>query len=174
MLLPEGPDILYSQTLWVFSPRHNHDWIGNPGQDAKIAVFHFQAVPPAVEHYCRGTEEQSLRISLNKHQCNRLRELAKQAIRYRQFPNLGSILCYQHILSELSLLVYEACIRDQHPSEQAHAQQCVEKAMQWYSNHMSENPAQEAIAQAAAVSVSQYHFSRLSLLSNRRFTGNSL
>ena len=159
MLLPEGPDILYSRSLWVFSPQHNHGWVGNPNKDAEIAVFHFQTVPPLVEHYCLGTEQQYLRITLSREQCNRLRELAEQAVRYRQTPNLGSIICYQHILSELSLLVYEACVRDQHPSAQAHAQQCVEKAMQWYSDHMSENPDQESIAQAAAVSVS--HLRRL-------------
>jgi AraC family transcriptional regulator len=159
MLLPEGPDILYAQTLWVFPPQHEHGWVGNPEQDAEIAVFHFQTVPPAVEHYCLGTEEQFLQISLNKHQCGRLRELAEQALRYRQNPNLGSIICYQHILSELSLLVYEACVREQHPSSQAHAQQCVEKALQWYSDHLAENPDQEAIARIAAVSVS--HLRRL-------------
>lgn len=157
MLLPTGPDILYSQSLWVFPPLHEHGWIGNPEEDAEVAVFHFQTVPPLVENYCLGTDKKYLRIVLSRQQCNRLRELAKQAIRYRQVPNLGSILCYQHILCELSLMVYEACAKEQHPS--THAQQCIEKALHWYSDHMAENPGQEEIARASAVSVS--HMRRL-------------
>lgn len=159
MLLPAGPDILYSKSLWVFPPQHEHGWVGNPHKDAEVAVFHFHSVPPVVENYCNGSEQEFLRIPLGRSQRNRLRELADQADRYRQTPGAGSMICAQHILSELSLMVYEDCVQKQHPSTQDHAQHCVERAMQWYSNHMEENPDQEAVARAAAVSVS--HLRRL-------------
>lgn len=159
MLLPEGPDILYSRSLWVFSPQHEHGWIGNSERDAEVAVFHFHSVPPVVENYCNGSDEKFLRIPLMKRQCDRLRELTQQATRYRQAPGAGTMICSQHILSELSLMVYEDCALKKHPSTQDHAQQCIERAMQWYSNHMEKNPDQEAVARAAAVSVS--HLRRL-------------
>lgn len=159
MFLPEGPDILHARTLWVFPPLHEHGWIGNPHEDAEVAVFHFQTVPPVVEHYCLGTEEGMLQLSLSKPQCDRLRMLAENALRYRTRFNLGTIICYQHILSELSLMVYEACVQQNYPSSQAYSQQCVEKALEWYTEHMEENPGQKAVARAAAVSVA--HLRRL-------------
>jgi AraC family transcriptional regulator len=154
VLWPEGPEPLHARTLWVSPPGHNHGWTGNPEQDAEVAVFHFLSVPPVVARYCFGARAKMLRIGLTQPQCRRLRELASEAIRYRQRFNIGSLLSSHHMLLELSLMVYEACDRERLPSAEAYAQDCVEKALEWYSDHLVENPDQESVARTSGVSVS--------------------
>lgn len=159
VLFPEGPTLLYSRALWVFPPMHEHGWTGDPEREAEVAVFHFASVPPMVENYCRSAEEGYLRIALNRRQCARLRTLAEEALRFRQQFSVVSLLSSQHILSELSLLVCDACARHPRPSMQPWALLCVERAMEWYHKHLAEGPNQEAIARAAGVSAS--HLRRL-------------
>jgi AraC-like DNA-binding protein len=159
MLLPAGPMMLHSRSLWVFPPMHEHGWTGDPEREAEVAIFQFASVPPLVENYCRAAEEQYLRISITRRQCARLRALAEEAVRCVQRFNVASLIISQHILSELSLMVHEACVKEHHPSVRAHAQRCVEKAMEWYIEHLAEAPDQEAVARAAGVSAS--HLRRL-------------
>jgi AraC-like DNA-binding protein len=159
VLFPDGPGLLHSSTLWVFPPMHEHGWTGDPAREAEVAVFQFHSVPPVVENACLGTEERFLRLSLTRRQCSRLRELAKEALRFLQSFNIGSLISSEHILLELSLMVYEGCVDHAHLSPPYHAQHCVEKALAWYGNHLAEDPDQEAVARAAGVSVS--HLRRL-------------
>lgn len=159
VLFPEGPTLLYSRALWVFPPMHEHGWTGDPDREAEVAVFHFASVPPMVENYCRAAEDGYLRIALNRRQCARLRALAEEALRFYQQFSAASLISSQHILSELSLMVHEACVKERHPQAQTHAARCVDKAIAWYEEHLAEAPDQEAVARAAGVSVS--HLRRL-------------
>ncbi|MFA5688515.1 MAG: AraC family transcriptional regulator [Kiritimatiellales bacterium] len=159
ILFPEGPDILHAQSLWVFPPQHTHGWVGNKEREAEIAVFHFQTVPPFVEHYCRNSDENYICISLTPAQCRQLRAWADLAVYHRQNPSRASIICYQHILSGLSLMVHESELSKQQASTSTHAQRCVDRAMQWYSEHMAEDPDYDTIVRAAGVSAS--HLRRL-------------
>jgi hypothetical protein len=148
MLLPTGPELLHSRSLWVFPPMHEHGRTGDPEREAEVAIFHFVGVPSVVANYCRAAPEESLRMAMSRRQCARLRTLADEALRFRKRFCAASLLSAQHILSELSLMVYEACVRDGQPRMQAHDQVCVERALPWYDEHLAEAPDREANARA--------------------------
>lgn len=68
------------------------------------------------------------------------------------------MLCLEHILLELSLLVYEAR-RDSAPDSSTVADRRVGEALSWFSERIPDNPSQEDVA--SAVNVSPAHLRRL-------------
>ncbi|MFA5688207.1 MAG: AraC family transcriptional regulator [Kiritimatiellales bacterium] len=159
ILFPEGPDFLHSRTLWIFPPKYQHGWTGNSSKPAEVAVFQFRSIPPAIEHYCETSASGYLIISLTAAQCSQLRQLTEDAKSYQTDFGQGAFICHQHILFELCFLAYTACVKQHGEHIRSHSQQCVQKALQWYNDHMEDNPGQLDIAKAAGVSVA--HLRRL-------------
>ncbi len=149
LLLPEGPDILRARRLWVAAPGSTHGWVGERGRPSEIVVFHFPYVPePLVRLAPRAGR---MDFPLSEGQCRRLRALGRQARRYEANPSGGMMICHEHILFELSLLVYEGSALAAGTGS-AGTKDAVSAALQWFEEHMAENPGLEKIARIAGVS----------------------
>lgn len=157
-LFPTGPDNLRKRTLWLFPVGNAHGWVGEPGLSAEVVVFQFLTVPEPLGRLVRSSNE-FLRMSLTDAQCRRLRELSRNARRYWKRPSAGMMLCQEHILLELSVLLYESTGRGDETGEPDAASKKVNQALDWFNTHMEENPGMEALAQAVSVSTS--HLRRL-------------
>ncbi|MGE9294328.1 MAG: helix-turn-helix transcriptional regulator, partial [Puniceicoccales bacterium] len=130
-------------------------WTGLPGQAAAIVVFHFRYIPEVLH---QAIPAHGCSIKLSAGDCTRLRRLARQVRAYWESPAPGMMLCYEHALMELSLLMYESWCDSQPPaSKRVHER--VQGALSWFSEHMRENPGQEEVARA--VHVSPAHLRRL-------------
>ncbi|MEO6845651.1 MAG: AraC family transcriptional regulator [Chthoniobacterales bacterium] len=153
----KGADVLKKNHLWLFPPHHAHDWVGSGMEPAEIVVFHFPSVPELVENMVRRSSH--IETSLTKKQCARLLELAEEASRYWQRPSAGMTICYEHILMELSLLIVQAHTRQPENPRNTRMRQCVDKAINYYLEHMQKSPGLEDIAQE--VKVSSSHLRRM-------------
>ena len=140
---------LRERTLWLSPPGSSHGWSGERGKVATIVVFHFRYLPEILAQEM-GTRS-GIRIPLSAGDCRRLRQLARQAEAYWKDPAPGMMLCYEHALMELSLLVYEAWGRTA-PRAGRRVHERVQEALSWFSGNMRENPGLEDVARAAHVS----------------------
>lgn len=156
LLLPDGPDLLHERYLWLFPPRHPHGWTGEPGRVAEIAVFHFAAVPEPVRQLMLGRDH--LAVALDEAACQRLRRLVREADRYWQQPAPGMFLCHEHILLELSRLIFEGNTAGAAASGGS-SQNRVKEAIRYFTAHMQEDPSLEEVAQK--VGASAVHLRRL-------------
>ena len=69
------------------------------------------------------------------------------------------MLCYEHALMELSVMIHEASYALSPQPEKSNPRDCVQRALSWYSQHMQENPNLPDICKA--VHVSPAHLRRL-------------
>lgn len=151
-----GDAALQENTLWLSPPGSTHGWSGQPGRPATIVVFHFRYIPEVLAQCLGGGRE--ARISLSGEDCRRLRRLAGQVRSYWDHPSPGMMLCYEHALMELSLMVYESLGRDgQRAGQRVHAR--VQGALSWFSARMRDNPGLDEVARA--IHVSPAHLRRL-------------
>lgn len=139
-----------SHRLWIFPPDHQHGWAGLKRQRAQVAVFHFLSVPELVQRIV--APKGYLEISLSRATAARLRVLASHAERYWNRPAPGMMICYEHILMELSLLVCEDNSHRTRQAQENSAQKRVDAALQWFSTRMAENPGLPEIARATGSS----------------------
>jgi AraC family transcriptional regulator len=100
----------------------------------------------------------ALEMPLTPEQCARLRVLTDRARTYRDQPAPGMMMCHEHILLELSLLVYEAK-RDSLADTSVANDRRVGEALRWFSERIPDNPSQEEVSKA--VNVSPAHLRRL-------------
>jgi len=156
-IFPAGPDLLRERRLWLFPPRHNHGWIGEPGRVAEVAVFHFISVPEPVRQIAEGVDH--LEVALDEPTCQRVRKLVRAADRYWQQPAPGMFLCHEHILLELSVLIFEGNTSRVATLNPTSSRQRVTDAIQYFTTHMEENPSLEMVARE--VGVSAVHLRRL-------------
>jgi AraC-like DNA-binding protein len=153
MVGEEGPDLLRKHHLWLSAPDHMHGWTGEKGKEAEVAVFHFLAIPEPLS--LRIPQKGHLEIPLKKGQEQRLKELAGLVDEYWQRPRPEMLLRHEHILLELSLLVYEAMAQGSDATGESDvSRQRVQKAMDWFAGNMESNPALVQVASAAGSSVS--------------------
>lgn len=153
---PGLPDELRRQTLWLSGPEHVHGWTGRGQTAASVVVFHFLAVPEPLRRLVR--DDAVVEIALTAAACRRLRELAKQAMGYWKHPSAGMVMCYEHVLLELSLLVYET-LRGAKKDVAAENDRRVSDALRWYARQIESNPSLADVARA--VNVSPSHLRRL-------------
>jgi AraC-like DNA-binding protein len=159
-IFAQGPDLLHRRTMWLFPTGHMHGWTGEEGAGAEVVVFQFLTVPEPLRRLFRTTGDH-LQLALSEAQCRRLRELSRNARRYWDRPAAGMMLCYEHILLELSMLMYESSVGKgtANRREEDAASKKVNQALAWFNAHMEENPGMETLARAVAVSCS--HLRRL-------------
>lgn len=105
-----GPDLLRSKHLWLCSPQYSHGWTGEGSKSAEIVVFHFLGLPEPLSQF--ATQSGCIELPLADAQCERLHALALAARQFWKRPAPGMMLYHQHLLLELSWLVYSAT----HPS----------------------------------------------------------
>lgn len=149
-LTPQGPDMLRNKTLWLFPPRHSHGWTGEGGKSAEIIVFHFLFVPELIEGLVQANG--FLEIRLEDRQIERLKELAAQTKRYWQDFTPGMMMCYEHVLMDLSMIIWELHTQSGREAVEQTSKARVEFAMQWFGERMEHSPGYEQVARAAGVS----------------------
>lgn len=155
-MVEDRPPEWHSRTLWLCPPGSTHGWLGARRKTAEIAVFHFQHVPTALE--ALAPPGNGLAIPLNAAQIRAVRSLLHQGQKHMARPGTGLLLCSDHILSALSLLVYETANRHAAPGPDPDWQR-VRQALAWYEARLASNPRFEEVA--AAVHVSPSHLRRL-------------
>jgi AraC-like DNA-binding protein len=139
-----SPPELKAATLWLSPPGSDHNWTGEQREDAIIVVFHFHYIPESLGTLVNGTR--GIEISLSRANCQRLRHLGQSVQNYWNQPAPGMLLCYEHALLELSLLVYEALSCQNPLIHQTPSSEQVQQALVWYNEHMHENPGLPEIA----------------------------
>lgn len=152
MLHEAGPDILRSRHLWLSAPGHPHGWMGDKNKPARVIVFHFLFVPELIENLVR--EAGYLELPLSPKQSQRLAELADQAAPYWQHPSIGTTICFEHILLELSMLILARHKAEHISSPLEQAEQRVNAAIVWFTERIAQNPGLEQVAQAVGMSPS--------------------
>ncbi len=158
-MLPEGPDFSRQKRLWLFPPQHRHGWIAERGGEAEIVVFHFLSLPAPLRTMVERVPL-PLDIPLDEQSCRRLRSVAEKVAYYWNNPSPAMMMCNEQALMELSLLVYESLSEGATtPAVDRSGWFVVQRAMQVFAEHMTENLSQEELAQSVGVSVS--HLRRL-------------
>ena len=148
----DKPTRLVERTLWVSPPHSQHSWAGDGARTAQVTVFHFGSVPIALERIAR--ERGRLAVPLTGPECQRLVDLARQVRADFREPNELSQLVYQGLLIELALLVLRKLPYGRRPQSRAKAEQVVESATAWFTEHLSANPTIDEVAGKVHVSPS--------------------
>lgn len=156
MCLPDATGRLRQRWLWLSPPGHPHGWTGDGRKPAEVAVFHFPSIPEPLRRLaqCGAPVE----MALAAHHCRRLQSLADRAQCYLDRPAPGMMMNNEHILLELSLMIYEAR-RDSAADTTLANDRRVGEALRWFAERIHENPSQEDVARA--VNVSPAHLRRL-------------
>lgn len=152
-LLEDTPAPARSATLWIFPPGFPHGWTSPKRSAAEVAVFHYLSVPPPVPD-CLPPQGY-LEIPLRRTDILRLRALAERASRHLSRPAVHSLLSHEHTLLELSLLAVRATGEPTaHPAspEGLNCHHLVRQAMEWFGDHLDENPRLTDVCRALAIS----------------------
>lgn len=156
-VLPNEKVDLKGDCLWVFPPFHLHGWIGDPAQNAEVAVFQYPVVPLALaEMVASGSY---IQISLIPPLRNRLHELVNVAERHYNKPDPRSQLRHQHLLLELCLMTIENISVIDVQSSSPGSTSAVFRSIKWFEKNISLNPGLKEISRAAGVSAA--HLRRL-------------
>jgi AraC-like DNA-binding protein len=154
-------ETLRPRTLWVFPPGLEHGWTGGSGEDAEVAVFHFDTLPePAATLVRRRT---CIAVSLDDASAAAIQALAGGlSVDIANGPRGGdplTLLKADKAALELLLIVLGTLS----PLELAplvnRAEYAAAVAAAWYSEHLAEVPSLAEVARAVACSES--HFRRL-------------
>lgn len=167
-----GPDLLREKHLWLCSPQFAHGWMGEGEESADIVVFHFLGLPEPLNQF--ATQQGCITLPLTTAQCERLQQLAQGAQHFWKRPAPGMILYHQHLLLELSWLVYSSTHPGSLPLESEQQKQLavrkynkdvprtqgggherVHAALKWFQTHLPQNPRLEDVAHAIGLSSSQ-------------------
>ncbi len=154
MTLPGGPDALHTRHLWLARPDHRHGWIGEGGKPAWISAFQFATIPESLQALL-PPDRDVFEFDLSRSECRRLMELGEQAQRFWLIPRVGRSLCFEHILDELSLLIIEKLSSDTPPYPKQIGFHRMNRAIEWFTAHMHENPGLPDVARAASTSETQ-------------------
>lgn len=142
-----------TRSLWVFPPETGHGWTAKRGELCHVAVFHFVSVPPLLERAARS--HGYLQHVLSAVQTRRVAQLAHELEKPFQLLTEKSNLAFEKALLDLTLLALEPIEFARVEQEPAYAVLTVESSLRWYSEHMSEDPKVEHVAEIVHVSTSQ-------------------
>lgn len=176
MVGPTDAGTLKERTLWVSGPTHVHGWTGELKNQARIAAFQFLAVPRALTQILPGDGD-CMTVRLTQAQCRQIQRLGDEGRLYWERPRAGRLVCFEHVLTELTLLVLgsqpenqgEVSPRINHPwvrvwptGKKADPGAAFEigvsranKAAEWFAKHLKENPGLTDIARSVGISVAQ-------------------
>jgi AraC family transcriptional regulator len=122
-----------------------------------VAVFHYSHVPPLLERIAR--ERGYIDRSLNAAQIRQVAAWERELRAPFRYATPKSQLIFDKVLLELSLLALEPLTFERFETQPNLAVHKVEASLRWYSEHMSEQPKLEHVAQAVHISPS--HLRRL-------------
>jgi len=146
-------------TLWVFAPECSHAWLNGDAAGYERASLHFGSVPYPLDEVVRRNGGW-LERRLSAAEVERIRAIATAVQPHFCRPTLISPLHFQSALTQLSMLVLEgnefALLP---PALTDLANFKIERALSWYTEHLSSAPSVKEVADAIHISPS--HLRRL-------------
>jgi AraC-like DNA-binding protein len=140
------------KTIWVSAPGSVHTWAGEGTRRVHVAVFHFGAVPAALEAHVRERGQAS--FPLTAADCRRIAELATQLQPEFERPSNYSHLVFQGVLIELTLLVLRKLPQGKRPLAASDAEAAIDAATAWFAENVRANPSIIEVAHEVHVSPS--------------------
>ena len=151
--------VLRERTLWIFAPDCSHAWLDDGHHTYHRLSFHFGTVPYPLDEIVRQHGGMLMR-PLSAEDITRLQAIATNLDPHFCRPVMASPLHFQRALMDLSLLVLEGEQRAGTPLALTDAASFkVERALSWYTEHLSRNPSVKEVAETVHTSVS--HLRRL-------------
>jgi len=151
--------VFHERTIWVFAPGCSHAWVDDGHHTYHRLSFHFGSVPYPLDEIVREAGGWLMR-SLTDDVIARLQDIAAALEPHFCQPVKASPLHFQRALTELSLLLLEGQAHAATPITLTDvASFKVERALSWYTEHLSRNPSVKEVAEAVHTSVS--HLRRL-------------
>lgn len=157
-ILLSGPAVTepVAPRLWVFPPPFAHGWGAPSAEASEVAVMHFDKVP---EQLRLAAGKEPISVALTDEEAAKIRDLADFMWSHYEQPTWLSDL---HADAALLTLAFIA-LKQQHGRPlnrmQDLAGQTVDRALAWYSEHLSQQPDVTDLAQSVAMSES--HLRRL-------------
>ena len=145
-----------ARTMWIFAPGRPHGWIGAPGEEAEVVVFHIEAMPEPFP----GLLAESGYISCSLHDAD-IRALTQWGAEVAQHiaqPTALTALFYQRLVADIGMLALRD-LAPRLPRPQPQASERVARAEQWFLDHLHLGPALPDIARAVGCSAA--HLRRL-------------
>lgn len=145
--------------LWLVSPKVAHAFICTPTTER--IVLHFTSVPTLIEQIC--PESGFLETTLTAEDVGWLREISNDLTVHSQAPTPASLLFYEKILLDLSLLLVRNWDFKKFSVFNMDIVERVEKAIKWYMDNIESRPTMLAVADAVHVSVAHLrrHFQQV-------------
>lgn len=153
-----------SPCLWVFPPGHVHGWSAQSEQASQVTVMHYDDVPEQLREACDG---RLLRVTLTESEIKIVRELGEHMRPHFEKPMWLSDLHAESALIELTFIALKNQQGRPLNKMQDLARQTVDRALAWYSEHLSHQP--DVTDMAQYVSLSESHLRRIF----HRVTGHS-
>lgn len=134
---------LAANSLWLFPPGHVHGWRGVPGAPARVAVFHFAHIAPALA--ARVPKGALLRVPLKPSALRTVTRLAHslQPLLWRE--DAIAPLQAERAMLDLSVLTLESLPSAGARPTPSDARR-VEFAERWFANHIADRPTLVSIA----------------------------
>lgn len=149
----------HAATLWVFAPECSHAWLNADTAGYERVVLHFGSVPYPVDELARRNGGWLAR-PLDAVGVERVRAIAAAVQPHFCRPTLISPLHFQSALTQLGMLLLEdnefALLP---PALTDLANFKIERALSWYTEHLSSAPSVKEVADAIHISPS--HLRRL-------------
>lgn len=159
VVLPGGRELPFKKcNLWVFPPFHTHGWHGDPDNPCEIVALHFNKVPHVLESMLKD-KQACLERKLDKHACDRIKEMAQSLEADYNRPTQLSQVRAERVLLDLTLMILEDAPASALPTVEQKAEEKVDTAIAWFKSHLSEGPSVAEVAEA--VHVSPTHLRRL-------------
>lgn len=148
LLADRTPPPVRTRHLWVFPPGTPHGW--RSGGAVRRAVFQFGLIPPPLDTRARAASWHE--CPLTRGEALRVFTLAESLRPHFERPTEVSMLRFQHALYELSLLALGNIPARQFSRPEDLAEQKVEAAGAWFSEHMAQDPTLADMARAVRLS----------------------
>lgn len=143
---------LSAASLWLFPPDHAHGWRGESFRSARIAVFHFDAVAPALA--ARVPAGGFLRTPLAPGPARALVRLARELQPFALEAGDIAPLRAERAMIELGLLMLEPLLA-RAPRPVPPDRQRVALAERWFAAHLSTRPTLDQLACRMGVSLAR-------------------
>ncbi len=148
----EVPTPLAGDALWVFAPDDVHGWRGERKRNARIAVFHFQRVAPALAQ--RIPPGGHLCVPLSRAKASEVALLARQLQPLLWQGGELANLRAERAMLDLCVLAIEPLIARE-PRPALSPAQRVEIAERWFASHLELRPTLVSLACRLGLSSAQ-------------------
>lgn len=150
---------LQERTLWIFAPECRHGWIAEPERPHHRIAFHWHGVPPLLEALVRSSRQNVYTAKLTDDQVTRLKAIAAELEPHVQRPTVLSPLHFQARLTDLAIMILGSNDTPAPADLSQLAVFKVERALSWYTEHLSRAPSVKEVS--AAIHTSPSHLRRL-------------